>query len=326
MKLSLGLLSPLLLALSGPALGNGALASFPAGGVVFEDSADIAIAQEDLILSPGEVRVHYQFFSSADETQSATIGFPLPRVPSAPDEPDSVGAVTGSGGDRRNYLGFGIAVDGRPLIPILHEYAFLGDEDVTAQLLEAGLPLLPDFDTWEAWPRRLDPALVTSLFQAGLISGEPGQYLNPRWDYQVVYEWVQDFAPGDTAVDIRYRPLMGWPNDFGDTYEIGATADSACVNDTLRAKLAAHKAQGDLYDVAQLDYITETAKHWHGPIGRFNLTIDTGTPDSWEGGYRDVLFASCPVAATGLGDGQWGFTATDYVPDRDVRVFFYLFN
>jgi hypothetical protein len=322
MRLSLYLL-PALIWPAGyvPALANGAMASFPAGGVEFRDSADISIAREDLLLSPGEVQVHYQFHSTASETQTVTIGFPLPRVQSAPDSPDAVGPVDGSGGDARNYLGFGVAVDGRPLIPKLHEYASLGEEDVTAAVLAAGLPLLPQAGSWEELVATLDAAAIAEMVAAGLVQEEQGGFLGPLWDYQAVYEWEQDFAPGDTAVDIAYRPLMGWPADFGGSYEVGEHAETACVDDALRAQLDARGG----YEVAQLDYITSTARHWHGPIGLFNMTISTQQPESWDGAYGEVLFASCPVAGEKVDDHQWRFSASDYDAEGDVRVFFYFF-
>ena len=319
---SLFYLLPVLIGLAGcaPALANGATASFPAGGVEFKDSADISIAREDLWLSPGEVRVHYQFQSNASDPQTVTIGFPLPRVPSTPDTPDAVGAVDGSGGDARNYLGFGVAVDDRPLIPKLHEYAWLGEAEVTDAVLAAGLPLLPQAGGWEELVARLGSDSIARLAMAGLVYEEPGGFVQPLWDYQAVYEWEQDFAPGETMVDIRYRPLMGWPADFGGTYRVGPHAETACVGDALRAELAARGS----YGVAQLDYITTTAQHWRGPIGTFNLIVDPHVPESWGGG-GEVLFASCPVAGEQIGEGRWRFKATDYVPDSDVRVFFYFF-
>jgi hypothetical protein len=320
-------LSALLILLgSTPAFANGAMASFPAGGVEFKDSADISIAREDLRLGPGEVRVQYRFVSTAAEPQTVTIGFPLPRVPSSPDTPDSVGAVEGSGGDMRNYLGFGVSVDERPLIPILHEFAWLGEKDVTATILAAGLPLISDYETWQVQSAKLSLEEATALVAAGLVYGKPGGYLDPLWDYQAIYEWSQEFTPGETEVDIRYKPLMGWPGDFGSTYEVGEHADSACVDDALRAEIAAREADGHYYQVAQLDYITQTAKHWHGPIGEFNLSIDASQPENWAASDSGVLFASCPVAPTQLGEHEWGFTAKDYVPNRDVRVFFYFFD
>ena len=173
---SLFYLLPVLIGIAGcaPALANGATASFPAGGVEFKDSADISIAREDLWLSPGEVRVHYQFQSDASDPQTVTIGFPLPRVPSTPDTPDAVGAVDGSGGDARNYLGFGVAVDDRPLIPKLHEYAWLGEAEVTDAVLAAGLPLLPQAGGWEELVATLGSASIARLATV------PGRSASPR--------------------------------------------------------------------------------------------------------------------------------------------------
>ena len=316
----------LLACLAGPALANGALASFPAGGVVFEDSADIALAEEKLFLSPGEVRVNYLFASTSGATQPVTIGFPLPRVPAAPDTPDSVQPLGDGGDDMRNYLQFGVTVDGVRVEPVLHEFAWLDGKDVSAAVRAAGLPLLPTFEETETWAT-LDPAVLAPLLGIGLLLGEAGGYLNPAWDYQVVYEWQQDFDPGTTAVDIRYRPLMGWPGDFGDTYEVGEHADTACVDDALRAQIARLKAENSYYEVAQLDYITTTAQHWAGPIRQFTLTVSPRSDEDWvpsEPGH--VLTAMCPADTPANADGDHVWTATNYVPEKDVRVFFYLFT
>lgn len=299
------------------ALANGAVASFAAGGVEFKQSADISIAREDLYLSPGEVRVDYVFVSEAAHEQSVTIGFPLPRVPATPDDPASVQLVEGSGGDLRNYLGFGVAVNGRPLIPVLHEFAWLDDRNVTAEVRAAGLPLLVDGKHWEAL-QALGPEGGEALVASGLIWSGPGD-LTPACDYQAVFEWQQTFPPGETRVSIHYRPLLGWRADYGKSFYLeGEHAQTACVDDRLRDEI---EASGGYSEVAELDYITTTAKNWAGPIGRFNLTVGTTTPPEWAASR--MLIAVCPPEAVTDAQGNRHWSAADYVPEKDIRVFFY---
>ncbi|WP_156460542.1 hypothetical protein [Devosia sp. Root635] len=49
-------------------------------------------------------------------------------------------------------------------------------------------------------------------------------------------------------------------------------------------------------------------------------------PDIWGTSYEGVLVASCPVADEQIDDHEWRFSAKDYVPEADVRVFFYFFG
>ena len=81
--------------LAGTAHGNGATASFAAGGLEFRDSTDISIASEDLYLSPYEIRVDYVFHSSAGEPLIETLAFPMPRSITNPCS-TSAASVSGS--------------------------------------------------------------------------------------------------------------------------------------------------------------------------------------------------------------------------------------
>jgi hypothetical protein len=306
------------LLVSPQAFANGAVASFGAGGVEFRQSTDISIAREDLYLSPGEVRVDYVFVSRAEDEQTVTIGFPLPRVPATPADPGSVQLVEGSGGDLRNYVGFGVAVNGRPIIPVLHEFAWLDDRDVTAEIRAAGLPLLVDDEHWET-VQALDPETAKALAASGLLWDDRAGHREPAWHYQAVYEWRQTFPPGETAASIRYRPLLGWRADYGKSFYLeGEHAETACVDDRLRDEI---EANGGYSEVAELDYITTTARNWAGPIGRFNLTVGTTRPKEWTSGK--ILIALCPADASVDEQGYRHWSATDYDPEKDIRVFFY---
>lgn len=290
--------------------------AYGAGGVEFSQSADIVVARQDLYLSPGEVRVDYVFVSRATEEQAVTIRFPLPRVPATPDDPQSVQLVEGSGGDIRNYLGFGVAVNGRPLIPMLHEFAWLNNTDVTAEVQKAGLPLLVDVERWEAL-QALDVETAAALASSGLLWGHGAPDLTPAWDYQAVYEWRQIFPPGETAVSIHYQPLLGWRSDYGNSFYLeGKYAATACVDDGLRGEI---EASGGYSEVAELTYIMNTNSS--GPIGRFNMIAGTTKPRQWAPGK--ILIALCPAEASTDDQGYRHWSATDFVPEKDIRVFFY---
>ncbi|WP_196257941.1 DUF4424 family protein [Pelagibacterium limicola] len=305
------------LLVSSQAHANGSVASF-AGGVEFRQSTDIAIARQDLYLSPGEVRVDYVFVSRAEDEQTVTIGFPLPRIPATPAVPDAAQLVEGSGGDLRNYVGFGVAVNGRPLIPVLHEFAWLDEKNVTAEIEAAGLPLLVGVEHWEA-TQALDPETTEALAASRLLWVYDSGEREPAWDYQAVYEWQQTFPPGETAVSIHYRPLLGWRADYGKSFYLeGEYAKSACVDDRLRNEI---EADGDYSEVAELDYIATTARNWAGPIGEFNLTVGTTTPREWMPAAIHV--AVCPADASTDEQGYRHWSATDFVPEKDIRVFFY---
>lgn len=312
---------------AGTAHGNGATASFAAGGLTFRDSTDISIASEDLYLSPYEIRVDYVFHSSAGEPLVETIAFPMPRVPSDLESSVIMSSVLdpdGASGDMRNYLDFGVAVNDRPIIPVLHEFAWAGDEPVTETILGAGLPLLPRYDAWQELAGQLQPDTLAALVEKGLVI-DLGSYTEPAWDYQAVYEWQQAFAPGETRVSIHYRPLLGWPGDYGvDEFDQGERAQAACVDDALREAIAEHKRSNSYYEVAQLDYITTTARHWSGPIGEFNLTVGP-TEAAQAAGNGPILSAVCPAGTLMDEDGIRRWSASDHVPQQDIHVTFYFF-
>jgi hypothetical protein len=298
---------------------DAALGGYGAGGLVFGQGTDIIIARKDLYLSPGEVRVDYLLESRAEEEQTVTIAFPLPRVPATPDDPEAVQPVEGNGGDLRNYAGFGVAVNGRPLIPVLREFAWQEDRDVTADVRAAGLPLLMDDEHLQAI-QTLDPEMAGSLAASGLLWDYGSPYRDPTWHYQAVYEWQQSIRPGETAVSIHYRPLLGWRTDYGKSFYLDSEhTESACVDDRLRHEI---EANGGYSEVAELDYITTTAGNWSGPIGQFNLTVGTTRPPEWSPG--PILVAVCPADASTDEQGNRLWNAKDYVPEEDIRVFFYL--
>ena len=319
--------------LAPPVLANGVISEFPAGGVVFQQAANIAIAREDLYLSLREVRVRYEYRSDATASETHTIGFPMPAVPL-----DGGPSYLGGGNiedlaDPRNYMNFVVKVNGKPVEAKLHEFARLDGRDITAELLAAGLPplmLAEEFD-----PTRFDRQILDALAEKGWFASAPQvaeELWWPNWSYQAVYEWQQDFAPGVTVVEISYVPLNGSPSDYGQRFEgggeyddpemVAATAAEYCLDDAVLGAVKRHKAKGG-YEVVTQGYILTTGNMWKGPIEEFNLIVDKSDPAD---GMKNLdLVAFCPLDARKISDTQFAWHASDFEPDRDMRVLYYSF-
>ena len=316
-----------------PALANGVISEFPAGGLVFKEAANIAIAREDLYLSIRQIKVHYVYRSDAKATETHTIGFPMPQVP-LDGGPDYLGGTDAEAlGDMRNYMDFQVSVNGKLLEAKLHEFAWLDGVDVSETLKAAGVPLIPSNEEGQPDLAKLDRKVIDELVQKGIFrTYEGSEYLEPAWLYQTVYEWQQDFAPGQTEVEISYVPLNGYPGDIGQTYEGGGEYDDPayvkerteqyCIDDAVIRAIKKHDPKGT-YEVVTQGYVTTTGNFWKGPIEEFNLIV--GKHDTGEGMKDADLVAFCPLVAKKINATQFQWTAKDFEPSRDISVVYYAF-
>lgn len=288
-----------------PAHANGAPAEFPAGGVVFKPTKDISIAREELQVGWDRIHVRYVFESSAQEPREVTVGFPLAKVPQD-DSPD------GFQDDDRNYMGFEVSVDGKPLEPVLHDYAWLDETNITERLNAMGVPIFAATpDMFEALAR-LPAATVARLKEEGLAAQESG-WLIPLWHYQAVYAWTQTFAPGRTEVEIAYSPRFGATNDRAYYYPGGEGAWDYCLDDTIKRRLEAYPSPFAGAEPFTVGYILTTASNWNGPIGEFHLRIAN---------TRSFASLCVPEGLTANSDGESWF-ARNFVPKADLKVLFF---
>ena len=297
-------------------LANGAVSEFPAGGVVFKPEKNISIAREDLEIGWNRIHVHYVFVSSASKPVKRTIGFPMAKVP-LDDSPDGIGNtnMSESKSDIRNYMDFRVSVNGKPLTPKLHEYAWSGDTNLTSKLHHMGVPVFAaDVDMYKKLAQ-LPKATIRKLVAEKLaVEEERGDWLVPQWQYQSVYEWTQTFAPGKTEVDISYKPLIGATNEYNYYYDGGKGAPLYCFDDAVKQKLAKLKAEYKSPEPFTVGYILQTAKHWHGPIGDFHLKI------SEENGSFSSFCV--PDGLKAVGDGK-NWEAKNFVPRTDLKILFF---
>ncbi len=297
---------------SSTALANGVTSERKAGGLVFKKTDTIVIASEDLYVSLNQVRVSYVYRSKAPTAQAVTMTFPMPEVP-VDDSPDSIIFNDDKISDVRNYMNFAVKVDGKPVAAKLAEMARLKGQDVTARLKAAGVPLIFVKGGPEAMAK-LSAAARDALVKDGLLTrsdSNPDLY-SPQWTYQVAFEWPQSFRPGDTTVEVSYKPISGDKADYGDYFDGAKAAKEYCVDAAFRAALKRRKAAGAAFDVYTVGYVLKTARFWSGPIGQFRLVVDKEKPKN--------LVAFCPLNSRRISDTQFEWTATNFVPDRDLAV------
>ncbi len=295
---------------------NAVSSEFAAGGLAFRTSKDIAMASEELYLSPSLVRVSYVFRASAEAGQHLTVAFPMPAMPVGP----KVEQITFDGSQEPaprftrhpqdaafNYMDFSVRVNGRTMTPNGRGRALMGDRDVTARLLRDGVPLVFSDDLF-AEIRALPEAVREKLRDDELLDSA---YF-PEWSYQAVFTWEQDFAPGDTRVEISYRPGLGdMPHITWDEFPDDDTRRDYCIDEPLRRGAYARRAGLELHT---LGYVLKTATGWAGPIGHFRLIVDKGATGN--------LVAFCPADARKISPTQFEWTATNFVPTHDLRVLF----
>jgi hypothetical protein len=198
----------------------------------------------------------------------------------------------------------------------MREVAWLKGQDVTERLTAAGLPLLYVKNGEEALAR-LPQTLKDELAKEGLFvksEGDTTSY-SPEWTYQVVFEWEQSFRTGTTKVEIRYKPILGDSADYGDYFERGEGVKRYCIDDAFRSGL--QRRRGSL-EPLRLGYVLKTARFWRGPIGRFRLVVDKEKAAN--------LVAFCPLNSKRISDTAFEWTATNFLPERDIEVVFFAGN
>src|SRR6202453_3158905 len=82
------------------------------GGVAFTQSGDIKMPDEDLSISPKNVRIRFVFMNESGHDIDTTVAFPLPDINTAEFSNSPIGTVTN---DPVNFVGFSVKQDGHPI-------------------------------------------------------------------------------------------------------------------------------------------------------------------------------------------------------------------
>lgn len=338
LTLSLGLLP-----LAPAARANDGWGGLSATGLTFGQTDAIAMQEEDLFIGTDRIAVDYLFRNLTDQDVTGEVIFPLPPIGVW----SMMEAMWNLPEDltRDNLVNFQASVDGVPVAVKIDRIAVIEPEwqenrplneqydtpgrDVTAELARFGLPLTLDFQAVSAALLALSPADQAAAKAAGLADyyeGYPTQGVPPEafplWSIVYRYHWTQTFPAGaELRVhhDYENRPSGGvfYYADPPEEYQ-QYLVDQYCIDKgTAKAIVTALDRPGEdeygHYGTAlNIQYVLRTANSWAGPIGKFRLTLDKGTPEN--------VISLCMDGVTKTGPTRFVVEKTDFSPDRDLEI------
>lgn len=300
-----------------PARADDSSAALKAGGLVLTRQADIRMAEEDLFVSPKQVKVRYVFVNDGSHDVDTVVAFPLPDIDVERFYFEPLGTTKNSS---PNFMGFALAVDGRDVVPKVEERAFYKGREVTALARAAGLPLNIAGSDMVARLDRLPAATRARLVDQGLMDkDEP----TVHWTTRTKFWWRQKFPAGKRVVIAHsYQPVTGQfffgANDLTDRkldyagYYCFDAATKRAIRDRI-ARLDPNAANGAYLQGTQTEFVLRTAANWKGPIGHFRLTLDKLKPDNvlslcWDGALKKTRPTTFEA------------TRERFAPARDIRL------
>ncbi|MGY4598046.1 hypothetical protein ACVWXL_005792 [Bradyrhizobium sp. GM22.5] len=309
------------------ALANDSAAELSIGGLQFTRASNVEMRSEDLRISLDRVRVRYEFVNTSAAPATLTVAFPLPDIDLSEGETISFPA-----NDPLNFVDFETRVDGSLIKFNTDQRAFLGDKEVTADLRELKVPILP-LGAQQFRPQDLPAATRTKMASEGLLipagSDERGRPLYAAgWVVKTAIYREQIFPPGKPViVEHTYKPSVGANTDTilrkplrqdkALAGQLERYRKDYCVNEKILQEL--DKIAGVSRDnraavqERRISYVLKTGANWAGPIKTFHLSID--------GGSRLVSYCPGKLAASAAKQAL-DVTATDFTPDRDIKLLF----
>ncbi len=311
-----------------PAFANDTEAEIALGGLIFETNDQISMDSEDLFISLDLVRVRYTYTNHSDRPITLLVAFPLPAVPIFGQEPDWIEAAYP---DWEQTIGMKTLVDGKPVGLMRLDIAKAGGVDVDKRLKELGWPTRH----WEdkdfgARLNALPDAQKRALTAEGLLAMdeyEPGK-VRPAWSVETSYVRTQTFPPGvPITVEHRYNPMVGGTVASALDREVRGEAfdpDSEyvtrfCVDqaflrgyDRKRYRADGSVNEGVFPTENWIGYTLSPGANWRGPIKRFRLTVDKGSPDR--------LVSLCMNGLKKVSPTRFQVTKTNYEPTHDLNV------
>lgn len=311
----------LALAAAAPAQANDSSAALGADGLVLVGNADVRMAEEELFVSPLEIRVRYVFVNESAADAETTVAFPLPDVDLEALVEVPVGRTTG---DPVNFVGFEVRSGGVPVAASLERRAVRDGRDVTALVAAEGVPLGffdPGFyDALAALP----PDARARLVDAGLVVYD-GSWVQARWTLETKFYWQQRFPAGrPVRLEQRYAPVAG--QSFFTEYDLEDPDESYwfrnfCIDAATHAAIARRFRERKAADpewfgmlVAHTaEYVLTTGNNWKGPIGRFRLVLDKVKP-------QNILSLCWDHPLRKAGPTTFVSEIADFAPERDLKI------
>ncbi|MBU1174673.1 MAG: DUF4424 domain-containing protein, partial [Alphaproteobacteria bacterium] len=283
----------------------------------------VTMVREDLFISMDEIKVDYIFQNTSETDVESLVAFPMPAIVPSVYEP------TGVPVEDTNFLGFRVFVEGEEVFPDLEQRAIATGIDVTGELRDAGLPMVPVTQAASEALEKLPKDLLADWIARGVVMAEywdVGQGMEmhpyPNWVLEQTYHWRMVFPAGkQVQVSHTYAPSVGgsagvvfldWEGKnselFAD-YETRYCIDAPFVN---AVKRQARTDGGIAMYESWISYILTTGRNWFGPIGTFHLTVDKGATDN--------LVSFCGTDIEKTGPTRFELTYKDYYPDRELDI------
>jgi uncharacterized protein DUF4424 len=291
------------------AAANDSTAELATGGLVFTKSEAIEMRSEDLYISMKEIRVQYRFYNHANRDIVSQVAFPMPDISYVETDGNSIPT-----NDPEKILRFRTSVNGRPVATQVERKAVLDGTDVTDVLRSAGVSLVPKEKD------DLSPAAREKLLGDGLIEVDHGSF-RPRWKLKTTYYWKQTFpAHRELRIDHRYNPSVGsvvpmsashyreMPGNLGIDQPHGP--NRFCIDEAIWK--AMERKPGTHWGQQIVHYVLKTGANWKGPIAKFRLVVDTGSPGN--------LVSLCAKGLRRINATQFELVTSNFLPVSDLAV------
>jgi len=308
-----------------PARANDSTAALSTGGLVYVLTEDIEMQSEDLFISLDEVRVRYTFENHADHDVTTLVAFPMPDIQGSIDFMVSIPVE-----DPVNFLGFKTKVDGKPVDTKVQQRASALGIDQTALLTSLGVPLALHLDATRKALDALPQADKDNLVQLGLAAIDEYdndgkgmvKHLAPNWLLSTVFYREQTFPAGKRiVVEHSYQPSVGQSADVSfvapeaqsepwfEVYRQKYCMDAAFLK-AARAGLTPDG--GNSLFENRVSYVLRTGSNWAGPIAKFRLVVDKGSPKN--------LVSFCADGVKKIGPTQFEVVKTNFEPQQDLDI------
>jgi hypothetical protein len=309
-----------------PVLANDTMAELKTGGLVYVESPDVSMEQEDLFISAKEVRVDYVFENSSDKDVETLVAFPMPDI-----QGHIEGDVAIANPESDNFLEFSVMQDNQPITPNLQQRAIATGIDVTDDLTSHAISLLPFSEKTAAALDKLPDDIKADWLSRGLLyenEYDDGKgmehHVGPLWTLRSTYWWRTKFPAGKkVTVHHRYAPSVGGTvvisflengeakGDRFEEYRRRFCTDSSFVK-TAQKYAKVGENGGPNYAESWISYVLKTGSNWLGPIKHFTLTIDKGDARN--------LISFCGANIRKTGPTVFEMTAEDFWPAQDLDI------
>ncbi len=308
-----------LLLFTGALLADDSAVEVTPKGLQFKKMKEISLEHEDLYISTKKIEVTLQFRNNSKQDITTDIAFPIPDYTFTPEN------------YHQDFGDFTAEVNGESIRLKKEERAFVNGKEYTDELKMLGISIynFNGFNTNDTFGLNIFVNLtentIDSLLKYGLIDTES---FYPKWQVSLKYYWTQVF-PAESTITIKhtYSPHIGFQYvDFrpsnSDTSkqnpERAFLIQDACLN-TYAIEIFEKQIndQNQYVFPTWVSYVLATANNWSTSIKTFHLMIEKQQDENFVSMcYNYQIYEAKP--------GYYESTIYNFVPEKDLKVYFFL--